>query len=90
MSLLHNRWIADVYTITAESAGVVNNNNGTQTGMLAFACDPDYVLGDLPLPSDVLLAAAWGQDPEFASVSSPGFDVGTTIRTGSTNRPIHW
>jgi len=69
--------------------GLVQANNGQdQTGMLAFACD---LVGDPPggpvaLPSDVVLAAAWGQDPEFTTGGDSGFDVGTTIRTGSNNR----
>ena len=51
---------------------------------MAFAC---ITANGNPLspahPDDVIVAAAWGQDPLRASVGSPGFDVGTTIRTGS-------
>jgi len=66
--------------------GTVQADNGLdQTGMLAFACNSQNVFG-IADPSLVLLAAAWGQDPEFTAVSDTGFDVGTTIRTGSSNR----
>ena len=68
------------------SQGVVQANNGLdQTGMLAFACNS---VGDIAIadPAVVLLAAAWGQDPEFTAPGDSGFDVGTTIRTGSNDR----
>jgi len=71
------------------SQGVVQANNGLdQTGMLAFACDSNETAPALNIadPSQVLLAAAWGQDPEFTAPGDSGFDVGTTIRTGSNDR----
>lgn len=44
-----------------------------QSGMQIFVCDG----------SDAILAAAWGQDPENASVGIPAIDVGTTVRSVS-------
>jgi len=68
------------------SQGVVQANNGLdQTGMLAFACN-SVSNEDIADPSLVLLASAWGQDPEFTASGDSGFDVGTTIRTGSSDR----
>ncbi len=68
------------------SQGTVQANNGLdQTGMLAFACN-SVSNEDIADPSLVLLASAWGQDPEFTASGDSGFDVGTTIRTGSSDR----
>jgi hypothetical protein len=65
--------------------GSTNTNSGNQTGMLAFACDTAYdtAVNGVVDPADVVMAAAYGQDPQRASAGSPGFDAGTTIRTGS-------
>jgi len=49
--------------------------DGDQSGMLAFVCDG----------SEVILAAAWGQDPNLASVAVPAVDVGTTVRSVSAD-----
>jgi len=68
------------------SQGVVQADNGLdQTGMLAFACNSVGATG-IADPAQVLLASAWGQDPEFTAPGDSGFDVGTTIRTGSSDR----
>jgi len=56
-----------------------------QTGMLAFACNTASS-ATIANPFDVIIAAAWGQDPDRAAPGDDGFDVGTTIRTGSNNR----
>ncbi len=49
--------------------------DGDQSGMLAFVCDG----------SDAILAAAWGQAPDTASLADPAVDVGTTVRSVSAD-----
>ena len=73
-----------LYDAGPDSGAVLNNGND-QTGMLAFACN-SAGSASIAAPANVVMAAAWGQDPARTGSGDSGFDVGTTIRTGSVNK----
>ena len=51
-----------------DQARIYDTTDRDQTGTLIYTLDPN-----------VKLAVAWGQDPERASASAPGLDVGTSV-----------
>lgn len=59
------------------NARVFDPNDRDQTGMLLYICDGSVAGG-------AQLVAAWGQDPESASIAEPGLDLGTTAPPAAT------
>ena len=55
-----------------ESTRIFDNVDGSMTGARVYTCD------------DVLIAAAWGEDPQNAPIGSPGFDAGYTVIPSTT------
>ena len=60
-------------TVSArESTRIFDNVDGSMTGARVYTCN------------DVLIAAAWGEDPQNAPTGSPGFDAGYTVIPSTT------
>ena len=59
-------------TLTILESKKIFDPNGNQTGMRIWVLNNE----------DVLLAAAWGQDPSIASPADPAMDLGYTISNG--------
>jgi subtilisin-like proprotein convertase family protein len=51
-----------------------------QTGTQIWVCGPTIEAPGTLLNTDVLITAAWGEDPLVASRSKPGLDMGYTVR----------
>lgn len=51
-----------------------------QTGTQIWVCGPTVTTPGTQLNTDVLITAAWGEDPLTANPARPGMDMGDTIR----------
>jgi uncharacterized repeat protein (TIGR01451 family) len=59
-------------TLPPLQRSIVYDPDGDQTGMRLYLCDGSEL-------TDARIAVAWGQDPDTASASAPGLDVGTSV-----------